>query len=367
MLFKVRREDIIQNLHAAVSIIEKKQTIPILSNVLVRAGENSLTMVGTDLEIQLVTRTNAEVSRVGETTFSARKFFDICRNLSENSILTIELKDNNLHIQSGRTRFRLGTLNAENFPMFSTDTYNIDLEIGSQKFLKLLQTTSFCIATQDVRYYLNGLLIEIDQSRIGAVASNGHRLAMYNQILDQPTEINTQIIIPRKGVMELLRLLSDGDRNSILRLRASDSNVEFSIDGIVFLSKLIDGKFPDFKAALSQPISYNFVINANELKNALTRVSVLTHEKFRKITLRFFSDILLIQTDNIEQERADEEIDIVYQGDPYEVCMNVSYLLEAITNVRDQMVDISFTENTDICLIRNPVDSNLNYVVMPLI
>jgi DNA polymerase-3 subunit beta len=367
MLFKVKREDIIQNLQSTVSVIEKRQTIPILSNILIKAEKNVLTMIGTDLEIQLVSKANAEISRAGEATFSARKFFDICRNLAENSLLTIEFKDNNLHIQSGRTRFRLATLNPANFPVFSTDAYNIDFEIQAQRFLKLLQATSFCMATQDVRYYLNGLLLEVDQARISTVASNGHRLAMYNQLLDQPANLNTQVIIPRKAVTELARLLVNTDQTSVLRLKASDSNIEFSIDEIVFLSKLIDGKFPDYKSALSQPTSRNFVINTLELKNALTRVSVLAHEKVRKITLGFTNDTLLIHTDNTEQERADEEIDIVYHGEPYEVSMNVSYLLEAITNLHDETVDLAFTDTTDICLIRSPQDPNLHYVVMPLI
>ncbi|MCI0619221.1 DNA polymerase III subunit beta [bacterium] len=362
---KIRREDIIQNLQSTVSVIEKRQTIPILSNILVKADDNSLSMIGTDLEIQLSTRMQAEVNRVGQTTFSARKFFDICRNLPENAVLTIELRENVLHIQSGRTRFRLGTLSPDNFPMFSADSYKVDLEIGIQKFLKLLQSTSFCMAIQDVRYYLNGLLLEVDRLRIGTVGSNGHRLAMYNDNLDQPTDVRAQFIIPRKGVVELLRLL-DGNNQSTLRIRASESNVEFSFNETVFLSKLIDGKFPDFKGALSQAISYNFVIKTNELKNALTRVAILSHEKFRKITLKFSTDSLLIQTDSIEQEHADEEIDIDYKGDQYEVSMNVSYLLEAITNIHHETVNISFTEKTDICLIRNPQDSNLNYVVMPL-
>lgn len=249
--------------------------------------------------------------------------------------------------------------------MFGTDPYHIDLTVGSQKFLRLLQFTNFCMATQDVRYYLNGLLIEIDRTRIGAVGSNGHRLAMYNESLDQPTETTAQLIIPRKGVLELLRLL-DKEKNSPLRLRASDSNVEFSIDGTVFLSKLIDGKFPDFKGPLSQPIFYNFRIATNELKSALTRVSILSHEKFRKITLTFFKDTLMIQTDNADHEQACEEIDIDFGGPKYEVGMNVSYLLEAISHIRHDLADISFTEKTDICVIKNPEDPNLNFVVMPL-
>lgn len=366
MLFKVKREDILQNLQSTVSVIEKRQTMPILSNVLIRAGQGQLTMTGTDLEIQLVTRSPADVQQEGETTVPARKFFDICRNLPEQALLTIECNDGSLQIRSGRTRFRLATLDCDNYPKFSTDPYTVDLEIQSAQLLGLLRATSFCMATQDVRYYLNGLMIEIDRTQIGAVASNGHRLALYKQALDQSFDLKTQLIIPRKGVMELLRLL-DGDNSSMLHLRASQSNIEIQTEGTIYLSKLLDGKFPDFSAALSQPIARNFIMDTGELKSALTRVAVLSSEKFRKITLLFANNILLIRTENTEQEEANEEIDIVYEGDTYEVGMNVSYLLEAISNIHNETVDLGFTENTDICLIGNPADPNLNYVVMPLV
>ncbi|MCI0614466.1 DNA polymerase III subunit beta [bacterium] len=363
---KVRREDIIQNLQSMVSVIEKKQTIPILSDILIKTEGASILMIGTDLEIQLSTRVAADVTRPGETTVSARKFFDICRNLPDNCDLMIELKEELAHIQSGRSRFRLATRNPKDFPEFSTDPYDIDLQIVNGKLLKLLQATNFCMATHDVRYYLNGLMIEVNPLLFGAVASNGHRLAMYNEKLEQSMDIDTRFIIPRKGVMELLRLL-DGDSDQIVRLRVSNSNIEINVNEKVFLSKLIDGKFPDFKSSLSQPIAHNFILKTLEFKSALTRVSVLSSEKFKKITLKFFHDTLLIRTDNNEQEQADEEIDIDHPGENYEVSLNISYLLEAITNIHHATVEISFTEKTDICLIGIPKETKLNYVIMPLV
>jgi DNA polymerase III subunit beta len=366
MLFKINREDIFRNLQSIVSVIEKKQTIPILSNVLIRTENDYLSITGTDLEIQLVTRSPADVQREGATTVSARKFLDICRNLPESASVTIESAEGSLQIRSGRSRFRLGTLDPESYPMFSSDTYTSHLEIEGLKFLKLLQATAFCMAMQDVRYYLNGLMIEIEQSQIRAVASNGHRLALYKENLDQAGQANTQFILPRKGVIELVRLLND-DNNPLLQLRASPSNIEIRIEDKVYLSKLIDGKFPDFRGALSQPIAHSIVMDTNEFKGALSRVGVLSSDKFKKVTLTFSRNTLLIRTENTEREQADEEIDIVYPGDPYEVSMNISYLLEAISNIHNETVDIAFTENTDICLIGNPADSSLNYVVMPLV
>lgn len=369
MLFKVNREDILLNLQSTASIIEKKQTMAILSNILVKAEKKALIMVGTDLEIQLVTQTPAEIHREGEITFSARKFLDICRNLPENAFFSVELTDDKIHIQSGRTRFKLGTLNPKSYPEFSTDDYQIEFEIKSDKLRKLLQSTGFCMANQDVRYYLNGLMIEIDRLQIGAVASDGHRLAMYHETLEQTKDFNKQIIIPRKGIMELTRLLDggDSDNDSDVLFRVSESNIEISIDKKTFFAKLIDGQFPDFKGALSQPISCRFLINTLELKSALARVAVLSHEKFRRITLEFNKETLSIHADNTEHEQADEEIDITYAGEKFEVGLNVSYLVEAISNIHNETVDISFTENTNICLIGNPVDPNLNYIIMPLV
>lgn len=366
MLFKVNREDILQNLQSTVSIIEKKQTMAVLSNILIKTDKDALVMIGTDLEIQLVTRSKASIQKEGKTTISARKFLDICRNLPEKSIISIELRENKIHIQSGRTRFQLSTINSETYPEFSKDSYNLEFEIEKQKFLKLIQLTSFCMANQDVRYYLNGLMIEIDQFHIQAVGSDGHRLAMYKDKLNQSTELNKQIIIPRKGVSELLKLLN-GEDSSNLQIKISESNLEITIDGNIFLAKLIDGKFPEYKGPLSQNISRNFVFNTLELKNALARVGVLSHEKFKKVTLEFKKDTLFIHADNIDHEQADEEIDIVYDGEKFEVGLNVSYLAEAINNINHDSVDVSFTEKTNICLIGNPVDSNLNYIVMPLI
>ncbi|MGH8557550.1 MAG: DNA polymerase III subunit beta [Methylococcales bacterium] len=366
MLFKIKREDIFTNLQSMVNIIEKKQTIPILSDVFIKTNVDYLDVIGTDLEIQLSAKVAADITRQGETTISARKFFDICRNLPDNSDFTLELKEEHAYIRSGRSRFRLATRNPKNFPEFSTDEYKIDLKIENRKLLNILRSTNFCMATHDVRYYLNGLMIEIDSSHIGAVASNGHRLAMYNEKLDTLMDIDARFIIPRKGVMELLRLLGSNS-DKMVGLRVSNSNIEISLDEKIFLSKLIDGKFPDFKSALSQPIGHNFILKTMEFKNSLSRVSILSSEKFKKITLKFLNDILLIRTDNNEQEQADEEIDIDYHGEGYEISLNISYLLEAISNIHHEKVEISFTENTNICLISIPKEYNLNYVIMPLV
>ena len=366
MLFLIRRDDIIPNLQATVSVIEKKQTIPILSNVFLKTEGNALLMIGTDLEIQLATKIPVDVHREGQTTISARKFFDVCRNLPNDSVLRIELKENQVVISSGRSRFQIATLDPDNYPSFSFSGYDIEFDIEGNKFFKLLQSTSFCMATQDVRYYLNGLMIEINGQKLGAVASNGHRLALCNECLDKTSNANTQIIIPRKAVMELLRLL-DKEDHSYFKMRISTSDIELSLDGTVFLSKLIDGKYPDFKGVLSQNVAKNFVMKTSEFQCALNRVSVLSHVKFRKITLEFTTNRLIVRTDNNEQEQAVEEIDIVYSGEYFEVSLNVTYLLEAINNIFNETVDISFTDRTNICLIRNPANPEIKYVVMPLV
>lgn len=366
MLFIVRREDIVHNLQSIVSIIEKKQTIPILSNVLIKADRDHIKMTGTDLEIQLTTKTFVEIRKEGITTVSARKFYDICRNFGEGSLLTIESKEGDLIIRSGKARFKLGTLDPETFPKFTTEPPSYHFEIESRKLLRLLQLTAFSMATQDVRYYLNGLMISIDHSEISAVGSNGHRLGMYKVSLDQALDSSEQMIVPRKGVLELLRMI-DSSSDSFLKFRASHSCLEIQIEGNVFLSKLLDGKYPDFKGVLSQQVQKEFNIDKDALKNALTRVSILSSEKFRKINLIFKEHILKVCAENQDQDQAEEEIDIDYQGNTYEVSLNVSYLLDAVSGVQNERVSLSFTENSNICLIKNPDDADLNYVVMPLV
>ncbi len=366
MLIKIKREELLKNLQATANIIEKKQTMAILSNLRAKTEDNWLVLIGTDLEIQLETRCLADIQRPGDVTFSARKFLDICRNIPENSFLSIELKDDRIHLHAGRSHFQMGILNSEDYPAFSTDKYYVDFEIQRSKLLKLFQLTSFCMANQDVRYYLNGLMIDIDRGQLVAVASDGHRLAMYREQLDQPVELNKQIIIPRKAIAEFLRILTGDDEEILIRFRVSDTNIEMTFGNHVFLAKLIDGKYPEFKGVLSQPVSRDVQINKQEIKSALERVSILSHEKFRRITLGFEKNLLRLHADNTDHEQAEDEIDIDYVGEPFEISLNKEYLSDAISHIQNTVVDLSFTENTKICRVSNPADPDLDYVIMPL-
>lgn len=366
MLITIRREEILKKLQATANIIEKKQTMAILSNLRAKTEDNSLVLIGTDLEIQLETRCPAEIQRPGDVTFSARKFLDICRNVPENSSLSIELKDDRIHLRAGRSRFQMGTLNSEDYPTFATDEYSVDFEIQRSKLLKLFQLTSFCMANQDVRYYLNGLMINIDRGHLVAVASDGHRLAMYREHLDQPVELNKQIIIPRKAIAEFLRVLTGDDDETSIRFRVSDTNIEMTFGSHVFLAKLIDGKYPEFKGVLSQPVLRDVQINTQELRSALDRVSILSHEKFRRITLGFETNLLRLHADNTDHEQAEDEIDIDYAGETFEISLNKEYLSDAISHIQNPVADLSFTKDTKICRVTNPADPELDYVIMPL-
>ncbi|MGH8559340.1 MAG: DNA polymerase III subunit beta [Methylococcales bacterium] len=365
MLFIVKREDIIGDLQLLVNMIEKRIIIPILGDVLVETKVNSIVLTGTDLEIQLRTKVNADIQMEGEITISGKKFFDICRNFPENSEIRVELKGEEVYIQCRRARYKLRTRKAVDFPMFSADEYFLDLSMDKRKLVQLLKCTYFCMASNDIRYYLNGIMVEINGFFLGATASNGHRLAMYESDLGKDSGFEGKIIIPRKGVMELLRILEAGGAESV-GTKVSNSNIEIMIGEKIFNSKLIEGKFPDFKAVLSEKFSYHFIFETVELKRCLTRISVLSTERFKKISLLFSKNLLVIRGNNNEQEEAYEEIDIDYSGEDYEANLNISYLIEAITNIEKEKVEIGFTEESDICVIRPANEAGLVYIIMPL-
>ncbi len=336
----------------------------ILSNVLVNVKIDFIEITGTDLEIQLIAISKSNVEQEGQVTVPARKLLDICKLLPETASIRVQLTRDKLNLSSGRSRFKLSTINAKEYPDFSTGDYLYELSFNSKKFRTLLKKTSYCMANQDVRYFLNGLLLQVSGSNITGVASDGHRLALYREILESPISEDIQIILPRKGVLELARILEILDEN--INLRISSNTVEVLCGNILFSSKLIDGKFPDFKNVFDQNISRSFLFSTKEIKATLARISVLSNEILRSITLNFSNNILKISSNNTEHEEGYEEIDIDYEGDNFEVAFNSGYLLDAINNVDSDNVSLMFTEKTNICLIEDQVDKNLTFVVMPM-
>lgn len=364
MKFKITREALLKPLQVVSGVVEKRQTLPILSNVLVSIDSDRLTMTGTDLEVELTASTGLVDSEGGEITLPARKFMDICKSLPDESELSITIDQDRALIRSGKSRFNLTTLPSHDFPSTEKVTGAREYTIKQSVLKHLIDQTQFCMANQDVRYYLNGLLLELRPNSLRAVATDGHRLAlcdMESEII--PGDIN-QIIVPRKGVMELSRLLSDSDDTCSIQLNSN--HIRIDLGDIVFLSKLIDGRFPDYERVIPRGGDKIVVANREVLRQGLQRASILSNEKYRGIRLNFSNNLLRATVNNPDQEEAEEEIDINYQGDELEIGFNVSYLVDALNAVNEDDVEMTLIDANSSCLISGVGDDSARYVVMPM-
>jgi DNA polymerase-3 subunit beta len=364
MKFSITREALLKPLQVVSGVVEKRQTLPILSNVLVSIESDRLTMTGTDLEVELTASTPLENAESGEITLPARKFMDICKSLPEEAQLDITIDDNKALIRSGKSRFTLATLPANDFPATEKVTGARQYTVPQAKLKHLIDQTHFCMANQDVRYYLNGLLLELRQDALRAVATDGHRLALSDAQCDiVPGDIN-QIILPRKGVMELSRLLSDNDDGCQIELNSNF--IRLDLGEIVFTSKLIDGRFPDYDRVI--PKGGDKIVEANReiLRQGLLRASILSNEKYRGIRLNFADNQLRATVNNPEQEEAQEELDVSYNGEEIEIGFNVSYLVDALNAIKQDEVEIILIDANSSCLIHGRGDDSSRYVVMPM-
>ncbi len=363
MQFSIARENLLEALQKVVGVIERRQTLPILSNVLLRVKDGRLTLIGTDLEIELIATT--EISgQNGETTVAARKLLDICRLLPTGTVIHGALKEEkSLEIKAGRSRFSLVTLPSDNFPEFSLGEVTAEVQLSGEALKKLLAKTLYAMAQQDVRYYLNGLLLEMEGQVIRAVASDGHRLAWCEQNLAEPVATISQPILPRKGVQELFRLL-DGEETISIQL--SSNNIRVELPAVIFFCKLIDGRYPDYRRVFPQDIHRILICNRQELKDAVSRVSILSNEQFKGIRLEAGSNILKLSAHNPDQEEAEEELEVNFQGEPFHAGYNASYLGDALAHIDSEEVRLSFADQTFSCLIEDPEDPSVRFIVMPM-
>ncbi|MCF6203113.1 MAG: DNA polymerase III subunit beta [Methylococcaceae bacterium] len=364
MNFIINREDLLVPLQQIVSIIEKRQTMPILSNILIVVNEKYLVLTGTDLEIQLIAKINLNSSGTGEITIPARKFLDIIRLLTNEAEIKIELSNEKVKVSSGRSRFSLSTLAANNYPEFSESNFENQFLINAGKMKKALDKTVFCMANQDVRYYLNGLLLHISNSKLKLVASDGHRLSIYEDNIGAATGYETRIILPRKGVVELSRLLDDED--SELNIQFSNSNIKIQIKEYVFSAKLVDSKYPDFSKVFEQPFFNQIHVQKQLLKEALTRVAILSNEKFKGVTFEVTNGLLKLSSHNPEHDEAEEELIIEYQGEPISIAFNSQYLLDAVSNLDSELAVLSIASNSSSCFVEEPEQQLYRFIVMPM-
>jgi len=364
MKLSISRDSLLKPLQAVIGVVERRQTMPILANVLLVAKNGGLTVTATDLEVELIADAEAEkVDVPGEITVPGRKLLDITRALADKSKVELKLEGDRLVLKSGRSRFTLSTLPAAEFPLVDKIDATSRLRLPQKDVARLLDNTQFSMAQQDVRYYLNGLLLETNKKRVRAVATDGHRLAMSDLPIENQEVTAGQVIIPRKGVMELHRLLGDGAE---IELAIGSNHVRANLDGIRFTSKLIDGRFPDYERVIPSGNTSTLTADRDTLKAALQRAAILSNEKYRGVRLELAKDNLRIQANNPDQEEARDEIEVEYRGESMEIGFNVTYLLDALAAVDSESVEIDFVDANSSCLIRSPKGGASKYVVMPM-
>ncbi|MBD3610125.1 MAG: DNA polymerase III subunit beta [Gammaproteobacteria bacterium] len=364
MKFNIGRETLLKPLQMVNGVVEKRQTMPILSNILLSATPESLTMTGTDLEVEMITRTHLDNADAGEVTLPARKFSDICRALPDDAIIEVEVNGDRAIIRSGKSRFTLSTLPVVEFPNVEEINNPFTFTIAQSHMKGLIDKTSFAMAQQDVRYYLNGMLLEMADHTIRAVATDGHRLSLSEVGTEHNPEEMIQVIVPRKAVMELSRLLEDSDE--LVEIQVGTNHIKFSLNDVTFTSKLIDGKFPDYERVFPKNSDKQVVANRLILSQALARTSILSNEKYRGIRLQLSPGILHTMAHNPEQEEAEEEVEVNYQGVELEVGFNANYMLDALNAVATEDVKVWLSDPNSSCLIHGLDDEQSKYVIMPM-
>ena len=364
MKFSTSRESLLAPLQQIVGVIERRQTLPILGNVLLRLHDGRLELTGTDLEVQLVTRLDVEGRAEGSTTVPARKLVDIVRLLPDRSSLQAEMRQERFHLQSGRSRFTLSTMPASNYPEFDTGAQDRLFSVPVAVLRRAMDKTLFAMAQQDVRYYLNGLLLEIEGTTLRTVASDGHRLAMFEAEVPGLAAGSAQAILPRKGALELARLLKDDE--GMINVELSSNSLRARMDDLTFSSKLVEGRYAEYRRVLPSMTERHVVADRNDLKAALTRVAILSNEKYRGVGLFVESGTLRLKAQNPDREEAEEEIAVEFDGEPFNVGFNASYLLDAVGSLESEKATLSFAESNSSCIIEEASDPRVRYLVSPM-
>jgi len=362
MKFTAAREALLKPLQAVIGVVERRQTMPILSNVLVVAREGQLSVTATDLEVELVAQADVDTETGGEITVSGRKLLDICRALPEGTDVSVNVSGEKLSVKGGRSKFNLATLPAAEFPVVEDIKAGQSVVVSQAVMGRLIEKTHFSMAQQDVRYYLNGMLLETGGGHLRAVATDGHRLALCQAEVDSKVD-EQQVIVPRKGVLELQRLMSgEGDLN----IELGANHIRIQLDGIRFTSKLIDGRFPEYDRVIPKESSNELKADRGAFRGALQRTAILSNEKYRGIRLVIRDSGVVLQAHNPEQEEAEEELEVEYNGEDIEIGFNVNYLLDALGAVESDDVTLSVQDSNSSCLIRQPGNDDCTFVVMPM-
>ena len=365
MKFSLNRESLLKPLLLVSGAVERKSTLPILGNVLFDVTDQMLTLTATDLELEMVSSTEIEnQGENGKITIPAKKLLDICKSLPEGSMLTFQLVGEIIKISTGRSKYSLSTLSANDFPNIEEWKGDVEFKLFKSDFLQLIESTHFSMANQDVRYYLNGMSIETEGNEIRSVATDGHRLAICKITKENLNLPARQVIVPRKGILEIIRLLDPVEEEVQIYLGSNHIRI---IDRLFsFTSKLVDGRFPDYRRVLPRNGDKVLQANKEQLRQVLSRASILSNEKFKGVRLNFLNNELKITANNPEQEEAEEIIEIDFPYEPLEIGFNVSYVLDVLNAIKDENVKFTLADAQSSVVIEGGDSSQAIYVVMPM-
>ena len=366
MNINIQKETLEKPLSQVIGVVEKRQTLPILGNVYLELKQSVLTLVGSDLETEITTRVDNIEGSEGKTTVSARKLYDICRSLPNESQLSLMLEqDNKMIVKAGKSRFTLQTLSADNYPRLEETHWKNEFTLAQNQLNNLLTKTSFSMAQQDVRYFLNGLLIEIHNDHILSVATDGHRLAKTQVMVDPLGIEQVQSIIPRKAVIEIGKFL-DANSDAPVNVKLNASHISIESGNFMFISKLIDGRFPDYEKVIPANLDKHIVINRANLIDILSRAAILSNEKFRGVSLSVDNNVLQVRSHNPDQEHAKDEMNVDYNGEAIEIGFNVNYLLEALKACDSENIDLGLLDPNTSCTFHAEESADTLYLIMPM-
>lgn len=365
MKLSISRDQLLKPLQQVSGVVEKRQTLPVLANVLMVVDAGKLALTGTDLEVELIARAELAGEFVdGEITVPARKLLDICKALPASAEIELKQEGQKLTLKSGKSRFTLTTLPANEFPNLEEGVGAFSFSINQKALKQLIDKTAFAMAQQDVRYYLNGMLFEVTAGKLRTVATDGHRLAMCDAEARTEGNDRMQVIVPRKGVHELARLLTDDEGEVTISL--GTNHIRATLGNVTFTSKLIDGKFPDYERVLPRGGDKIILANREELRQSLSRASILSNEKYRGIRLLLTPDLLRIQANNPDQEEAEDDVTVEYNGGNLEIGFNVQYLMDVLGVLETATARITLGDANSSALIQDGESDKAFYVVMPM-